>query len=210
MALSFDSSKIFGAIKRPLVWVFIILALLLIGAVVLERVLHDNAKNKILRRQAALILSFKNAPIKIDTIRDTIHLPGQVVIKPFPVKVVTHDSILVPYRECWYDSLFNQGGIRFRWTANGQLNYLTFSDFVWPKEIITITRQIDTCIAKPFPKQPVFRIGPYVGLSINSFTKFPVIEVGAQVVIKDQLTISAGGLYLNEIYGNVRLGWLFK
>jgi len=210
MALSFDSSKIFGAIKRPLVWVFIILALLLIGAVVLERVLHDNAKNKILRRQAALILSFKNAPIKIDTIRDTIHLPGQVVIKPVPVKVVIHDSILVPYRECWYDSLFNQGGIRFRWTANGQLNYLTFSDFVWPKEIITITRQIDTCIAKPFPKQPVFRIGPYVGLSINSFTKFPVIEVGAQVVIKDQLTISAGGLYLNEIYGNVRLGWLFK
>jgi hypothetical protein len=210
MALTFDSSRIFGAINRPLVWVSIIMALLLLGAVVLERILHDASKNKILRAQAALILSFKNAPTKIDTVHDTIHLPGQVVIKTVPVKVVIHDSILIPYRECWYDSMFIQGGIRFRWQAQGCLQFLSFSDFTWPKEIITISRQVDTCIAKPNPKQPVFRIGTYVGLSLNSFNKFPGIEAGAQVVIKDQLTVSAGGLYLNGVYGNVRVGWLFK
>ena len=210
MAFTFDSSKILGAIKRPLVWVSIILALLLIGAVVLERVLHDAAKNKILRAQAAMILSFKNAPTKIDTVHDTIHLPGQVVIKPVPVKVVIHDSILIPYRECWYDTVFNRSGIRFRWQAKGDLQFISFSDFTWPKEIITINRQVDTCIAKPVPKQPVFRIGPYVGLSLNSFTKFPGIEAGAQLVIKDQLTLSAGGLYHDGIYVNVRVGWLVK
>ncbi len=210
MALSFDSSRLFSAIKKPLVWVSIILALLLIGAVVLERVLHDAAKNKILRSQAALILSFKNAPVRIDTVHDTIHFPGQVVIKPVPVKVAIHDSIMVPYQECWYDSVFNQSGIRFRWQAKGELEFISFSDFTWPKDIITITRQIDTCITKPVPKQHVFRIGPYVGLSLNSFTKFPGIEAGAQVVIKDQLTVSAGGLYIDAIYGTVRLGWLFK
>ena len=210
MALSFDSSKIFRALKRPLVWGSIILALLLIGAVVIERVLHDVAKNKILRAQAAMILSFKNAPTKIETVHDTIHLPRHMVINPVPVKVVIHDSILIPYRKCWYDSVFNQSGIRFRWQAEGDLKLISFSDFFLPKEIITITRQVDTCIAKPIPKQPVFRIGPFVGLSLNSFGKFPGVEVGAQLVIKDQLTLSAGCLYHNGIYGNVNVGWLFK
>ena len=86
MAFTFDSSSLFSAIKKPLVWVSIILALLLIGAVVLERVLHDTAKNKILQNQAALIQTFKNAPVRIDTVHDTIHLPGKVIIKPIPIK----------------------------------------------------------------------------------------------------------------------------
>ena len=218
MAFTFDSSKILGAIKRPLVWVSIILALLLIGTIVLERVLHDASKNKILRAQAALISSFKNAPTKIDTVHDTIHLPGKIIIKPIPIKdsIIQsltqsfNHSIIQSFPVSCYDSIFTHSGIRFRWQAKGDLQFISFSDFVWPKEIITITRQVDTCIAKPFPKQPVFRIGPYVGLSLNSFTKFPGIEAGAQLIIKDQLTVSTGGLYLNGIYGNVRLGWLFK
>jgi len=214
MAFSFDSSQILSTIKKPMVWVSIILALLLIGTIVIERVVHDAKRNKILESQASLIAHYKSAPVKIDTVHDTIHLPGRIIIKPIPIKDSITDSLNHPITQslpiCRYDSVFNQRGIRFRWTAKGQLNYITFSDFVWPKEIITITRKVDTCIAKPIPKQPTFRIGPYVGLSLNSFTRFPGLELGAQVVIKDQLTVSAGGLYLNGIYGNVRLGWLFK
>jgi len=210
MAFPLDSSNNSGTINRSLLWISIILAFLLIGAVVLERVLHDSSRNKILCDQASLISSYKNAPVKIDTIHDTIREPGQFIIKPIPVKTVIHDTILVPYRECWYDSVFSQTGIRFHWQAKGDLEFISFSDFVLPKDIITITRQIDTCIIKPLPKQPFFRIGPYVGMSLNSFSKFPGLEAGAQLIIKDQLTISAGGLYLNGIYGNIRLGWLFK
>jgi len=241
MAFTFDSSTIFSAIKRPLIWVSIILALLLIGAVVLERVLHDASKNKILHAQDAMILSFKNAPIRIDTVHDTINWPGKIIINPVPVTLSSYqpinsstnistflpinplpvppynlsnqspnDSIPEPSRVSLYDSVFNHGGIQFRWQAKGDLRFLSFSDFTWPKEIINITRQVDTCIAKPIPKQPVFRIGPYVGLTLNSFSKFPSLEAGAQLVIKDQLTISAGGLYLDRIYGNVRVGWLVK
>jgi hypothetical protein len=241
VAFTFDSSSLFSAIKKPLVWVSIILALILIGAIVLERVMHDAAKNKILRNQAALIQTFKNAPVRIDTVHDTIHWSGKIIIKPIPVTSSTYqpinsstnistfqpvnplpvptynpsnqspnDSIPVSSQLSWYDSVFNHGDIRFRWQAKGDLQFISFSDFVWPKEIITITRQVDTCITKPSPKQPVFRIGPYVGLSLNSFTKFPGFEAGAQLIIKDQLTVSAGGLYLDAIYGNLRLGWLFK
>jgi hypothetical protein len=59
-------------------------------------------------------------------------------------------------------------------------------------------------------KQPLFRWGPYAGMTLNSFSKFPGIEIGAQLVIKDQVTISGGGLILNGVYGNIRLGILFK
>ena len=210
MALPVDSSNNSGTINRPLIWISIILALLLIGAVVLERVLHDASRNKILRDQATIISSYKNAPVRIDTIHDTIHLPGQFIIKPIPVKTVIHDTILVPYCECWYDSVFSQTGIRFRWQARGNLQSITFSNFMWPKDIITITRQIDTCITKPIPKQPVFRIGPYIGMSLNTFRTFPGLEAGAQLIIKDQLTLSVGAQYLNGFYGSVRFGWLFK
>ena len=210
MALPVDSSNNSGTINRPLIWISIILALLLIGAVVLERVLHDASRNNILRDQATIISSYKNAPVRIDTIHDTIHLPGQFIIKPIPVKTVIHDTILVPYCECWYDSVFSQTGIRFRWQARGNLQSITFSNFMWPKDIITITRQIDTCITKPIPKQPVFRIGPYIGMSLNTFRTFPGLEAGAQLIIKDQLTLSVGAQYLNGFYGSVRFGWLFK
>jgi len=196
--------------NRPLVWISIILAILLIGAIALERVLHDASRNKIIRDQAALISAYKNDPVKIDTIHDTIHQPGQIVIKPIPFKTVIHDTILVPYRESWYDSTFSQPGIRFRWQAKGDLQFITFSDFIIPREVITITRQVDTCITKPISKQLLFRIGPYVGMSLNSFSKFPGFEAGAQLVIKDQLTISAGGLYLNGFHGQIRFGWLIK
>ena len=204
------SSNNSGIINRPLLWISIILAILLIGAVVLERVLHDASRNKILRDQAALISSFKNAPVRIDTIHETIREPGQFIIKPIPVKTIIHDSILVPHQESCYDSIFSQTGVRFRWQARGVLQTITFSEFTWPKDFITITHQVDTCIAKPIPKQPLFRIGPYVGISLNSFQRFPGLEAGAQLIIKDQITISAGGLYLNGFYGNLRLGWLFK
>jgi len=210
MAFPVDSSNNSGTINRPLIWISIILALLLIGAVVMERVLHDSSRNKILRDQAALISAFKNTPVKIDTIHDTIHLSGQYIIKPIPVKTVIHDTVLIPYRECWYDSVFSKTGIRFHWQAKGDLQFISFSDFTWPREIITITRQVDTCITKPIPKQTFFRFGPYVGMSLNSFRRFPGIEAGAQLVIKDQLTFSAGCLYINGFYGHVRFGWLFK
>lgn len=210
MALPVDSANKFGTINRPFVWISIILALLLIGGIVLERVLHDSFRNKILRDQAVLILSYKNAPVKTDTIHDIIHQPSQIIIKPIPFKTIIHDTILVPSRECWYDSVFSQPGIRFRWQAKGDLQSITFSDFTWPKDLITITRQVDTCITKPIPKPPLFRIGPYMGISLNSFSKFPGFEAGAQLIINDQLTLSIGCIYLNGFYGNLRFGLLFK
>ncbi|MEI6435751.1 MAG: hypothetical protein WCP32_12965 [Bacteroidota bacterium] len=49
-----------------------------------------------------------------------------------------------------------------------------------------------------------------MGTNFISFARFPGIEAGAQLIIKDQITISAGGLYFDGVYGNVRVGWLIR
>jgi hypothetical protein len=153
----------------------------------------------------------QNAPVRSDTAHDTIYIKGETVTKPVPVKVVVHDTIIKRINEAWYDSTFSDNGIRFRWKSKiwGSMDYISFSDFVIPKETITITKTVvkDTCVKI---KQPLFRWGPYVGMPLNSFTKLSGVEVGAQVVVKDQLTVSAGLLITNGAYGNITVGWLFK
>jgi len=218
MSLKNSISSLLLKLRRPMVWISLILALLLIGALVIERVVHDTRRNQILSRQTLLLAHYQSAPVSIDTVHDTIYLPGKVIITPVPLEVPVIDSVIVlvhdtlPVREKInrYDSLFINGPIRFRWQALGSLHQIAFSDFAWPREIVTLTRHLDTCIVQPLPRQPFFRFGPYVGLSINSLTRFPAIESGAQLVFKDQVTIAAGLLYLDGIYGNLRLGWLFK
>jgi hypothetical protein len=154
----------------------------------------------------------RNAPSKSDTVHDTIYIQGGTMIKPVPYKVYIHDTVLVAMKESWYDSTYKGEGWRFRYRLKtiGELDHIIFSDFVAPKEIITITRKVDTCIAKPLPHNPLLRAGPYVGISLNNFKNFPGLEVGGQLTIKDQFTISAGYLYLDNSYLNIRLGWLFR
>ena len=205
------TSSVFGKIKNPFVWITIILVVVIIAAVAIERVVHDRKKNNIIEGQAELIKNYQNAKVTVDTVFDTIYMPGRVTIKPIPIKtpVFIHDTMRLECRRYMYDSLFNEGGLKFRWLAFGNLDYITFGDFTFPKEIITITKQVDTCIMDT-NKQPALRWGVYAGAAVNSFNKFPGVEAGAQLVIKDQMTISAGGLLLDGIYANIRFGWLFK
>ena len=97
------------------------------------------------------------APMKIDTIHDSIVISGGVVIKPVPVKVIVHDTIYVKLTERWYDSTYTGNGWKFRWRSYtlGSIEDITFSDFVIPKEIITYTKTIDTCLPKPPVKVPL-------------------------------------------------------
>jgi len=169
-------------------------------------------KNKVIQSLNDEIKACQNAPVKSDTVHDTTYIKGETKIKPVPVKVVVHDTIIKQINEVWYDSVFNKNGLRFRWKSRiwGSMDYISFSDFVIPKETITITKTVlkDTCL--PVLKQPLFRWGPYVGMPLNSFSKLSGVEIGAQVVVKDQLTVSAGMLLMNGVYGNITVGWLFK
>lgn len=195
---------------REILFLILIGILIAAGGYFVYKTVSGNKQRIALQRE---INAYRAA--KPDTVikYDSIIIPGKTVIRPVPVRVEIHDSIFVPEKFTWYDSIYHQGKIKFRWMAQirGSIDYLEFSDFTFPEKIVTITKHFDTCINQPIPKQPFFRIGPYVGMTLNSFNEFPGVELGGQVVIKDQLTVDAGGLYVdNNLYANVRLGWLFK
>lgn len=199
-------------VKKLFIWIIAVLALLLIGGIALERVLHDQKGNKEKAQLRALYLACKNAPADTTKKEDSIVFRDTTIYRPYPVKVEIHDSVFRQEKISWYDSVYKKDGwrIRYKLRTQGSLDYIEFSDLVAPREIITITRKIDTCINQVI-KQPVFRIGPYVGLTLNSFNKFPGLEAGAQVVVSNQATLSVGGLYLDGgIYGNIRFGWILK
>jgi hypothetical protein len=150
--------------------------------------------------------------MKIDTIHDSIVIAGKIVIKPIPTKVIIHDTILVPLKESWYDSTVSQSGAKFRWSAkaNGELEYINFSDFVFPKEIIIKTKTVDTCFDKPPGYKAKNHFGISIGATANTIKDFPNIDADVWWSIKDKWAIYVGveqNMYHKETYlkGGVRI-----
>jgi len=195
---------------REILWLILIGILVSIGVYLTYRLVSSENKAKAL---TAEIYSLRHAPVEIDTVMDTIRIPGGVTIKPTTIRQEIHDTVFVKERMSWYDSTFSNQGIRFRWRAKaiGELTELSFTDFVYPREIVTITKQIDTCFRKPPEYRAKFiHWGVYAEANVRNFTEFPGMGAGAQIVIRDQMTIGAGAMYQKEWYGNVRIGVLFK
>jgi len=174
------------------------------------KVISANSRINVLSDQ---VTAYKSAKADTVILYDTIHIPAEIRIKPIPVKTIIHDTIIKEISENWYDSTFNQKGIRFHWSAHilGNLNDLSFSDFVFPKEIDRITLRTDTCFSKsPAYKAKLLHWGLYAEMVGRNFKDFPGIGIGGQIIVQDQLTVGIGGVYLNGTYVNVRIGLLFK
>ena len=100
-----------------------------------------------------------------------------------------------------------------RWMAqaHGSIDLIEFYDFVWPEKTVTITKKVDTCIARePAYKAKFLHWGLYTEIQANNLKEFPGIGLGGQVVIKDRLTIGLGAVYADKFYGNLRIGVLLK
>lgn len=150
---------------------------------------------------AGLILerdACRNAPATIDTVRDTIYVQGGTIIRPIPFKVIIHDSIFVVLKESFYDSVYRGSGWRFRYRLKtlGELDHIIFSDFVAPREIITITKKVDTCESKLPEYRPLNHYGISSGLCINNFNKFPGIKLEGFWSIQDRVAIRIGTMFL--------------
>lgn len=138
------------------------------------------------------------SPVKIDTIHDTIHLPGGIVIRPIPIKVIIHDTVFVKLVESWYDSTYIGLGWRFRWRAYtlGTIEDISFSDFVIPKEIITYTKTVDTCLMKNPEIRSKSHLWAYFkpGVVVSPF-KVVNATVGLQYTRKDKWGVGVSGGY---------------
>jgi hypothetical protein len=188
----------------------ILIGILLAGVGFLTyKTLSVNKRAKVLSKE-----NYYLKHLKADTliVRDSVMLPGRTVIKPIPIKFFVHDSIFVSQRELFYDSTFRGKGWRFRYRikAIGEVSELSFSDFVVPRDVITITRSIDTCFSKSLEyKAKMWHLGVYTEIQASNFNEFPGIGLGGQVVIFDRLTIGLGGVYDKVLKGNLRIGVLF-
>jgi hypothetical protein len=162
---------------------------------------------------AKLYRTCLNAPADTVIIFDSIMVPRGVTFKPVPFKIDVHDTIFVPEKITWYDTVYREGKIKFKWMAqaHGSIDFIEFSDFVWPEKTVTITKKVDTCIARePAYKAKFLHWGLYTEIQANNLKEFPGIGLGGQVVIKDRLTIGLGAVYADKFYGNMRIGVLLK
>jgi hypothetical protein len=166
-----------------------------------------------------------HAPVRIDTVHDSIIIYNPHVFKPIPSSYVPEpqpdppisSTALQDHQEsvCTqrYDQSYSFKGGRLRWTAyikNCIIEEMSFPEIVAPKELIYITKTVDTCIMEDIKKQPFIRFGPYIEITGNSFDNFPGLGIGGQVVVNDQFTLGVGYQYIDASYLNIRLGWLFK
>ena len=157
-----------------------------------------------------------NAPKTSDTVHDTVKMHDSTWIHLKGKTIIIHDTT-IKWCQAFFDSTYKftnsigAGRIHYRIDVRDCKADIQFPEIVSPKEVITITNHIDTCISKPPEyKAKLFHWGLYTDLSANNFKSFPMIGVGGQMIINDQVTIGLGGAYMDKFYGNIRIGILFK
>lgn len=198
---------------REIIWLVLIGVLL---AVCLFLGIQSCSKSKVINTVTLERDSCRNAPKTTDTVHDSIPVYDTTWIRLKGKTIYIHDTV-VKWCQSFFDSTYKfttksgNGRIHYRINVKDCEASIQFPEIVSPKEIITITNHIDTCISKPPEyKAKLFHWGLYTDLSANNFKSFPMIGVGGQMIINDQVTIGLGGAYMDKFYGNVRIGILFK
>lgn len=203
-----------------------ILLMLFIISIVLTSVI-DKKNKKIVDLDEQLYKCI-NAPIKIDTVYDTIYLTQIKYIYPkakgnpnkdeweefkrlsqsvAPTSNIRCGNISSSY----YSEVYEKEGVKIAWNAlsecnndSAKISFLEFSDIIIPKEIITKTIQIDKPIETPAKIKNKFLL--YGGTMLKSFDEFPGIEAGAGVLYKQNWVLTIGGTHVNkQTYGSIRL-----
>ena len=198
---------------REIIWLVLIGVLL---AVCLFLGVQSCSKSKVINTVTLERDSCRNAPKTTDTVHDSIPVYDTTWIRLKGKTIYIHDTV-VKWCQSFFDSTYKfttksgNGRIHYRINVKDCEASIQFPEIVSPKEIITITNHIDTCIAKPPEYKAKFlHHGPYIDMTLNNFKSFPGVGIGYQLILKDQITVAVGGMYMEKPYFNIRLGWLFK
>lgn len=233
--ISINTEALKSGVKNPKLWIIIGLSVLLVGGAIWIWTKRERDHKYELSKKDVLITALNNKWIECinappDTFFKPIHISSgpSEIIKPKPERLFENiDS--VPYKretipsrenladECpkwYYNDTLKVDKFTVNWEAMGCIRSFRILNIGLDHNYMIVTKQHTIIQYDTIYKDktsPLFRWGPYTGMTLNSFSYFPGIELGAQVVIKDQFTLSLGGLYMNNnIYGGIRLGILFK
>jgi len=173
-------------------------------------------RQKVIENYNLKLKACLNAPKTVDTVHDTLYYYDTTFIKLKGKDIIIHDTT-IKWCQSFFDSTykftntFGSGRIHYRIDVRDCQASIQFPEVVSPKEVITITNTVDTCLLKPPEyKAKLFHWGLYADLTAHDFKVFPGVGAGGQLIFKDQVTIGAGALYMDKWYGNVRIGVLFK
>jgi hypothetical protein len=231
--ISFDLKPLTDTIKKPQYWGTAIAVVLLIAGVAWWWTAREKRHRVAISSRDMLIVQLNNKWLEcLNAPTDTVFYavvvsdgPGEIVkpkprrlfqkdsIQPIkPASIVTRENLADECPRGYYNDTTPVGKFKINWEAIGCIRSMRILDVSLDHKYMVVTKQHtiiqhDT-VPVPAPS-PWFRAGPYAGITLNSFTKFPGMELGAQVVVKDQLIISMGGTYINGFYANVRFGILF-
>jgi len=191
-----------------------------LGGIIIALFFMWNGKRKEVIRVQALYESCLNAPADTVTIHDSIVIYKSQPYKPKPLRHETRLEVPpVPvdtggvlceeeYRDTY--TYQKQGDFgRFVWTAkirNCQIMEMDFSEIVFPKQIVTITKKVDTCLMKPPEYRSKSHWGVYGGIQGNSFKKFPGFDLNVIYLYKDKWGMYGGGefnSYHSEFYARI-------
>ena len=208
-----------------------VLAAAIIYFLITNAILRSN-----LKRTEKALYDCVHAPVQIDTVHDTIRIYSDSVFKPVPkpkpivasvAKPATNDSSTQGLHNTttqvsennqsacqeWYDQVYSFKGGRLRWKVyikECKIEEMSFPEIVAPKEIMYITKTVDTCIAKKPEYYPRTHFGGYLGLAAHDVQTFPGISAGLYVTFQDRLTVQPGVLYINDkLYGSLTFGYKF-
>jgi len=187
-----------------------------LGGIIIALFFMWNGKRKEVIRIQALYESCLNAPADTVTIHDSIVIYKSQPYKPKPLRHETRLEVPpVPvdtggvlceeeYRDTY--TYQKQGDFgRFVWKAkirNCEIMEMDFSEIVFPKQIVTITRKVDTCLSKP-PEELLrnyFWLYVKPQMIIYPF-KVSGVKAGVQWTIKNKWGIG-GGIGYDWTYGD--------
>jgi len=186
--------------KNPLTW--LIAACVVIGLLVAlciqqgcQRADYKTAEQLQLLYEACL-----TAPKTSDTVHDTIYIYDTTWLRPKEKVITIHDTT-VKYCQAWFEDTYKftnaagSGRIHYAINVKDCQAEIQFKEVVSPKEIITVTTHIDTCLPKLVygTKSHIWLYGkPTVDLSP---IKVSAASLGAIYTFKDRWGIGLGAGY---------------
>ena len=192
--------------------VMIVAVILILGASVVA-VIQTIGRAKERKEKVAWIKkakAYENAPVKEVIIHDSIIVEKTVYLKPKPTyhepakpSVSSRDSISQACTsEYSVPVKFTEKGLTWRFLATYQIKdcfveTMEISDAVLPKEIIIRTKSVDTCVSKPPLYIPKSHWGLFGGANINSFKRFPGLDLNIIYMYKDKWGLYGGVAYIN-------------
>ena len=148
-----------------------------------------------------------NAPQEIiiisDTVisKDTIWLPRQTVYDTIKGDTVFLNGDCPQEEKRFYSENYINPRYRLHWEAYGSIDWITFPELIYEKEIIKKT--VDTCLLKPPVHYALNQWGMDFEFAGNTLKIFPNVRATLWVEFKEKYGIKAGldyNMYHNEPY----------